>query len=86
MIRHRLLCTLHMLKNNKPHIYIRNKSMPLLLGGIRPFISLLPSSKLSVRSVHNGSSPSTPVKKYENADLDKIRILQENNGKAGVYR
>ena len=43
MIRHRLSCTLHIVKQNKPHIYIKNKSMPLLLTGIRPFISSLPS-------------------------------------------
>lgn len=49
MIRHRLSCTLHMVKQNKPHIYIKNKSMPLLLTGIRPFISLLPSKLSSVR-------------------------------------
>ena len=64
---------------------LRNKSMPLLLGGIRPFISCLPS-KLSVRSVHNGSSSTVvPVKSYINADIDKLRIIQENKGKAGVY-
>ena len=27
-----------------------------------------------------------PVKIYKNADLDKVRILQENRGKCGVYR
>lgn len=27
-----------------------------------------------------------PVKKYENTDLDKLRILKENKEKAGVYR
>jgi hypothetical protein len=56
MIRYRLSCTLHRLKQDKSHVYIKNKSMPLLLDGIRPFIYLHPS-KLSVRSVHNGSPP-----------------------------
>lgn len=51
MIRHRLSCRLHMVKQNKPHIYIKNKSMPLLLTGIRPFISWLPSKLSSVRRV-----------------------------------
>lgn len=36
MIRHRLSCSLDL---NKSHIYIKNKSMPLLLADIRPFIS-----------------------------------------------
>jgi hypothetical protein len=27
-----------------------------------------------------------PVKRYINADLDKIRILEENKGKCGIYR
>ena len=27
----------------------------------------------------------TPVKLYKNADLNKLQILQENRGKAGVY-
>lgn len=40
MIRHMLSCTLHKLKQGKYHIYIKNKSMPLLLEGIRPFINL----------------------------------------------
>jgi hypothetical protein len=26
------------------------------------------------------------VKIYKNADLEKLQILQENKGKAGVYR
>ena len=93
MIRHRLSCSLHKLKQNKSHIYIKNKSMPLLLTGIRPFISEF-SSKLSVhhnysvtRSVHN-SSPSTvvPVVSYANADILKTEIVNQNKGKAGVYR
>lgn len=46
IIRHRLSCTLHILKQNKPHIYIKNKSLPVLLGGIRPFIFSF-NSKLS---------------------------------------
>jgi hypothetical protein len=38
MINFRLSCSLHTFKQNKPHIYIKNKSMPLLLNGVRPFI------------------------------------------------
>lgn len=30
--------------------------------------------------------PSGPVKSYKNADIDKLRIISENKGKAGVYR
>ena len=39
IIRFQLDCSLHRLKQNKYHIYIKNKSMPLLLKGIRPHIS-----------------------------------------------
>ena len=27
-----------------------------------------------------------PAKKYENADTQKLQILKENKGKAGIYR
>ena len=26
-----------------------------------------------------------PVKKYANADLEKLQIIKDNKGKAGVY-
>jgi hypothetical protein len=73
IIRFRLDCSLHRLKQNKSHIYIKNKSMPLLLRGIRPHISWLPfklSVHYSTRGVHN-SFPSkvvVPVVSYANAD------------------
>lgn len=77
-INHRLSCTLHMV--NKPYIYIKNKSMPLLLNGIRPYISSFPH----VRNVHK-DIPLTvvPVKSYPNADLYKHLIIKENTGKSG---
>jgi hypothetical protein len=28
----------------------------------------------------------SPIKVYKNADLDKLHIVSENKGKAGVYR
>ena len=40
MIRHRLSCSVHSVKN-KQYISINSKSIPLLLRGIRPFIFLL---------------------------------------------
>jgi len=83
MIKFRLSCTLHRLKHNKPHIYIKNKSMPLLLDGIRPFISSLFPYKLTVpftnkRSVHNSSSSLVvvPAKSYANADILKTSTLR----------
>ena len=39
---------------------------------------------MSVRSYSTGSSMK-PVKKYTNADRDKLQILKDNKGKAGVY-
>ena len=39
MIKFKLSCSLHTLKQNKSHIYIKNKSIPLLLNGIRPYIN-----------------------------------------------
>ena len=47
---YRLSCLLHEGKQDKPHIFIFNKYMSLLLSGIRPFIPLF-NSKLSMRSV-----------------------------------
>lgn len=87
MIRFRLDCSLHRLKQNKSHIYIKNKSMPLLLSGTRPHISLL-SSKLSVDSARGVHTPSkvVPAMSYANADLDKLQIIKENKGKPGIYR
>jgi hypothetical protein len=34
----------------------------------------------------NSSNNITPVKSYENADLDKQNILEDNKGKSGVYQ
>lgn len=34
----------------------------------------------------SSSSPVVPVKVFSNADLDKLKILEEVKGKAGVYR
>jgi len=36
--------------------------------------------------VHNGSSSVIPVKIYANADILKQKIIQDNKGKAGIYR
>jgi hypothetical protein len=33
-----------------------------------------------------GAREILPVKVYPNTDLDKLRIISENKGKAGVYR
>jgi hypothetical protein len=78
-----------MVKENKPHIYIKNKSMPLLLGNIRPFIPSI-NSKLSLRSVHThtgGGSPQVvPLLSYANADVLKKVIIGENKDKTGIYR
>lgn len=83
IIRHRLSCSLHRLKQNKSsHIYIKNKSMPILLEGIRAFIPFVQK-----RSIHNKTnSPVTPAVSYENAETLKKEIVKNNRGKAGVYR
>ena len=98
MIKFRLRCSFHKLKQNKCHIYINNKSMPLLLSGIRPYISSINpklSLKLSnlalqyhrLRGVHTGGDCSIiPALSYANADIFKNEILKEIKGKAGVYR
>jgi len=49
----------------------------------------LPSTSrfsFGVRNVHNGSSSVIPVKIYANADILKQKIIQDNKGKAGIYR
>ena len=43
-------------------------------------------SNFWVRSVHTGSSSVIPVKSYANADILKKEIIQDNKGKAGIYR
>ena len=48
------------------------------------------SSILSFNAIKRARSYSTgssvkPVKKYANADRDKLQILKDNKGKAGVY-
>lgn len=93
MIRRRLSCSLHTVKN-KQCISIDSKSIPLLLRGIRPFINPMPrnasffssSRSYSKRSESFSSSLCNPVLSYANADVLKQAIIAENNGKIGVYR
>ena len=44
----------------------------------------LPVFSVNVKSYSTDSSVK-PVKKYANADIDKLQILKDNKGKAGVY-
>ena len=45
------------------------------------------TSKLTMNNRFYSTNHSVvPAKKYANADLDKLQILKENKGKAGVYR
>jgi hypothetical protein len=89
MIRHELSCTLQKLKsNNKSYIYIKNKSMPLLLRGIRPFVFIpyLPF-KCSSREFNTTSGTTIiSVKSYTNALTSKKEIIKENQDKVGIYR
>jgi group I intron endonuclease len=39
-----------------------------------------------LRRTYSTNSPVVPVKIYANADKNKLQILKENKGKAGVYR
>jgi hypothetical protein len=34
----------------------------------------------------NGVTPVVPEKSYANTDLQKLEIIKENKGKAGIYR
>jgi hypothetical protein len=96
MIRHRLFCSLEIIKQNKPLIYIKNKSVPIVLQNIRPFLSSINCNLKSphgatVRYTHSAptdnSSPTfVPERSYANADSFKQKIVEENKGKAGVYR
>jgi hypothetical protein len=45
----------------------------------------LPSLSLNVRN-YSTTVPIVPIKIYRNADTDKLQIIIENKGKAGVYR
>ena len=44
----------------------------------------LPVLYVNLKSYSTDSSIK-PVKKYANADMDKLKIIKENKGKAGVY-
>lgn len=74
-------------------------SAPLLRGNQNPNVSYsLVSSKrrigafaikgwISGKSYSTSSTPQNfPVVKYSNAETNKLKILQDNKGKAGVYR
>lgn len=68
MIKFELSCSLHTLEQNKPHIYIKNKSIPLLLNGIRPYInSLIKTNNVyQTRALFNSSMSS-----FESSNVNK---------------
>ena len=41
---------------------------------------------LSFQRTYSTNSTVVPTKIYKNAELDKLQILKENIGKAGIYR
>lgn len=72
-----------------------NPDNSILLGAIFPpegasgFLFCPAFHKCKSKGRRNYSSNKSPVivpvMKYENADLDKLRIIQENKGKSGIY-
>jgi hypothetical protein len=46
----------------------------------------LPISQLTQRSYSTKNTSVVPILTYNNSDLEKLKILKENKGKAGVYR
>lgn len=42
--------------------------------------------KLSLRRTYSTDNTVIPIKKYINADTEKLQILKDNKGKAGIYR
>ena len=62
-------------------ITIKPNSSPLQVGRIsnKPI-------KLGKRSFSTKATQLVPIKVYKNPDKDKLHIITENNGKAGVYR
>jgi hypothetical protein len=65
-------------------LYSNLEANSMALLAIFPFLVRNYSSSKSA-----AASPSlvvVPVKIYSNADLQKLQILRENEGKAGVYR
>jgi hypothetical protein len=42
--------------------------------------------KAAISRAYSTNNSFVPVKIYKNADLHKLQILQENKGKAGIYR
>jgi group I intron endonuclease len=60
--------------------------VPLLLGGICPFIYGLTSNLSAGRMYSTGTPQVVPALSYANADILKTDIVRENRGKAGIYR
>lgn len=93
LIRYGLSCSIRTVKN-KQCIGIDSKSMPLLLSSIRPVITSMPNkvrfSSTSYRWYSKRSESYSgfcnPAMFYENADVLKEAIINENKGKIGVYR
>jgi len=76
---------------------MKNNYQPLLLSnGVsliqrislnkRFYSNNLPPVALYVPRTYSTNSPVVPVKIYANADKEKLQIISENKGKAGVYR
>jgi group I intron endonuclease len=96
--RHRLDCILITDRDNQYHIYIGQRSMPLLRSKVGPYMhsSMLyklynkPASSRYTSSIVENQDSSlysvVPVLVYPNADTLKQLIIKNNRGKSGVYR
>ena len=82
--------SLHLPSSKKPSIWVYDiRDLSLIAGA--PFktfnFSLLQArvSRVNCRAYSTCIPQYECVRKYENADLQKLTILQENQGKSGVY-
>jgi hypothetical protein len=92
MIKYELSCSLHTLKQKKPYIYVNNKSIPLLLKGIRPYISswvktnnvyqsrALSSLFLSTLESSNVNKPINGFRLYSTKPAFKFSVRSVHNG------
>jgi len=80
---HFVHCNDYRIRNNKSNLVNRNTSR-FCINPIYLLHSLGLTGRLHLYSTSNGKP--VPVKKYINADTDKLDIIKDNENKAGVYR
>jgi hypothetical protein len=67
-------------------IYSVHPSFAISLNGPNCNIARAkPLEKIQRKGLHTLASPVVPVKIYQNSELERKQIMQDNKGKSGVY-